>query len=209
MNKPDCLLIACPSDHPFPNLPTGLICAATFISLPSSSQNCMGCGVRGLSVRNKTRKTLAERGSERILCKYVFVFMFHPPQLPAAHQNELRLSSGVWRVGQGRARWRHPRPQTPAFLCYPLFRGAGSWPPSHPPARIWGDFLLLLRAWVKRTAVHSAIELVPRGERRTAVRALSIFANVSFWSREGCITSKLGAPISTPTKSRSPLLYPH
>lgn len=90
----------------------------------------------------------------------------------------------------------------------PLFRGAGSWPPSHPPARIWGDFLLLLRAWVKRTAVHRAIELVPRGERRTAVRALSIFANVSSWSREGCIASKLGAPISTPTRSRSPLLYP-
>ena len=65
VNKPACLLIACPSDHPFPNLPTGLICAATFISLPSSSQNWMGCGVRGLSVRNKTRKTLADRGSER------------------------------------------------------------------------------------------------------------------------------------------------
>lgn len=63
VNKPDCLLIACPSDHPFPNLPTGLICAATFISLPSSSQNWMGCRVRGLSVRNKTRKTLADRGS--------------------------------------------------------------------------------------------------------------------------------------------------
>ena len=104
VNKPDCLLIACPSDHPFPNLPTGLICAATFISLPSS-QNCMGCGVRGLSVRNKTRKTLAERGSERILCKYVCIFMFPPPPLPAAHQNELRLSAGVWTVGQGRARW--------------------------------------------------------------------------------------------------------
>ena len=35
------------------------------------------------------------------------------------------------------------------------------------PARIWGDFLLLLQAWVKRTAVHSAIELVPRGAIHT------------------------------------------
>lgn len=45
-----------PLRSPLPNRPAGLICSATFISLPSSSQNRTGCGVRGLSVKNKTRK---------------------------------------------------------------------------------------------------------------------------------------------------------
>lgn len=139
VNKPDCLLIACPSDHPFPNLPTGLICAATFISLPSSFQNRTGCGVRGLSVKNKTKKTLAGRGSKRILHKYISVFTFPPPPLPAAHQNELRLSAGVWRAGQGRARRRHPRPQTPSSLGYP-YSGVPGHAHSHTHLPDLGEF---------------------------------------------------------------------
>lgn len=41
-----------------------------------------------------------------------------------------------------------------------------------------------------------------------AVKALSTFAHVSSWSREGRIASKLQSSISTPTKGTSPVLYP-
>lgn len=156
----------------------------------------------GPECQKQKQKTLAGRGSKRILRKYIRVVTFPPPPLPAAHQNELRLSAGVWKAGQERARWRRPWPQTPASLGYP-FQRCQAMPTLTPTCPIWGNFLLLLLAWVKRTAVRSAIELVPRGGRRTAVRALSTFAHVSSWSREDRIASKLGSPISTPSKNRA------
>lgn len=124
-----------------------------------------------------------------------------------AHQNNLRLIAGIWKASQNGVRRRPWWPQNPASRDWP-FTGARTCPPSHPPARIGGIFLLL-RAWVKRTAVSSEIELVPRGGRRMALRTLSTFAHVSCWSREGRIAIKLGSPVSTPTESESLLLFPH
>lgn len=58
-----------------------------------------------------------------------------------------------------------------------------------------------------------SVQLKSVGTRRKmagmAVKALSTFAHVSSWSREGLIASKLGSWNSTPTNIRSLLLSPH
>lgn len=106
------------------------------ISLPSSSQNRTGCWVRGLSAKNKTRKHCLVEEVSGNSARMSESLRSPSSPLPAAHQNELRLRAGFWKVGQERARRRRPRPQTPASLGYPLSGVPGH---AHPHTHLPGS----------------------------------------------------------------------
>lgn len=200
----NCVLL----QSPFPNLPSVLIFAATFISLPSSSQNRTRCGVRGRSVKNKTRKHWV-RGEVSDFPQVIRIFRsplppspHRPPKLAATERGG--LESGLGAVGPAAS------PASDFRITGLPFSGMPGH--AHPHTHLPGSGGIFSSAFSSpelNARLCVAQELVPRGGRRTAVKALSTFVHVSSWSREGRIASKLRSSISTPTKGTSPVLYPH